>query len=126
MRLNTMHDNPKTRCFELARKSTFRTRHGAVVVHDGKIIGSGYNVNLTHSMVKKYSEYKTLHAEMVAIMRVKNKRLLKDSAIFVARINPDGKPMMSKPCKTCMEIIRDTWKIPDIYYTNEQGNWVKL
>lgn len=116
----------KKRCLELAKQSTFRTRHGSVVVHKGKIIGSGFNVNLTHPMVKVYNEHKTLHAEMVAIMRVKNKRLLKDSAIYVARINPKGTAMLSKPCSTCMKLIRNTWKIKDIFYTDDDGDWVKL
>lgn len=121
-----MKDNPKCRCIELANQSTFRTRHGAVVVHDGKIIGSGFNINLTHPMIKVYNEHKTLHAEMVAIMRVKHKKLLKDSAIYVARISPTGKKMLSKPCSTCMKLIRNTWKIKDIFYTDDDGDWVKL
>lgn len=118
--------DPKKRCIELAEKSTFHTRHGAVVVYDGHIIGSGYNINLHHDSIKVYNEYKTLHAEMIAILRVKNKRLLKHSAIFVARIDPQGKPIMSKPCAVCMTIIRDVWNIKNIFYTNENGEWVKL
>ena len=121
-----MKDNPKERCIELAHQSTFRTRHGAVVVYNGKIIGSGFNINLSHPMVWIYNEFKTLHAEMVAIMRVKNKRLLKYSAIYVTRINPNGEPVLSKPCCTCMELIRNTWKIKDIFYTDQDGDWVKL
>ena len=121
-----MKDNPKERCIELAKQSTFRTRHGAVVVYNGIIIGSGFNINLSHPMVKVYNEFKTLHAEMIAIMRVKNKRLLKHSAIYVARINPKGDAMLSKPCTTCMKLIRNTWKIKDIFYTDQDGDWVKL
>lgn len=121
-----MKDNPKQRCIELAHQSTFRTKHGAVVVHDGKIIGSGFNINLTHSMVKVYNEHQTLHAEMIAIMRVKHKRLLKHSAIYVARINQKGGAILSKPCTTCMKLIRNTWKIKDIFYTDQDGDWVKL
>ena len=121
-----MKDDPKERCIELAHQSTFRTRHGAVVVYNGKIIGSGFNINLSHPMVWVYNEVKTLHAEMVAIMRVKNKRLLKHSAIYVTRINPNGEPVLSKPCCTCMELIRNTWKIKDIFYTDQDGDWVKL
>ena len=122
----TMKTDPKERCLELARKSTFRTRHGSVIVHNGKIIGSGFNINLTHPMIKVYNEFKTLHAEMVAIMRVKNKQLLKDSSIYVARINAKGLADLSKPCCTCMEFIKNTWKIKNIYYTDQDGDWVKL
>ena len=121
-----MKDNPKERCIELAKQSTFRTRHGSVVVYNGIIIGSGFNINLSHPMVKVYNEFKTLHAEMIAIMRVKNKRLLKHSAIYVARINPKGDAILSKPCTTCMKLIRNTWKIKDIFYTDNDGDWVKL
>lgn len=120
-----MRKNPKCRCVELATKSTFRTRHGCVVVHGGKIIGSGFNINLKHPMIKQFNELKTLHAEMIAIMRVKNKRLLKDSALFVTRISPKGKSIMSKPCCICMNVIK-SFGVKDIYYTNEDGNWVKL
>lgn len=121
-----MYIDPKKKCIELARRSTFRTRHGAVIVHEGEIIGSGFNINLSHPMVQVYNQHKTLHAEMVAILRVKNKRLLKDSSIYVARINGFGDRMMSKPCPTCMELIRNTWKIKNIYYTDPDGDWVKL
>ena len=121
-----MKTDPKERCLELARKSTFRTRHGSVIVHNGNIIGSGFNINLTHPMIKVYNEFKTLHAEMVAIMRVKNKQLLKDSSIYVARINAKGLADLSKPCCTCMEFIKNTWKIKNIYYTDQDGDWVKL
>lgn len=117
--------DPKARCIELANKSTFRTKHGSVVVHNGIIIGSGFNINLTHDMTKTFNEFKTLHAEMIAILRVKNKRVLKDSSIFVTRVNQQGKLIMSKPCEICSRIIA-SFGIVSIFYTDAHGEWVEM
>lgn len=111
------------KCIELAKKSTFRSKHGAVISYDDHIIGSGFNVNLTHPMIKQFNEFKTLHAEMVAILRVKNKKLLKKSTLYVTRLGNDDELMMSKPCKICTDIMK-SFGVRDVCYSDGEGNWI--
>lgn len=64
------------RCLELARLASGNTAPnpmvGAVIVHEGKIIGEGYHHNFGGA-----------HAETNAIDSVKNRGLLKDSTMYV-------------------------------------------
>ena len=78
------------RCFELAKKGTGNTAPnplvGAVIVHQGKIIGEGYH--------RKYGE---AHAEVNAIASVKDERLLKESIIYVS-LEPCSHWGKTPPC----------------------------
>jgi len=103
-------------------KATFRSKHGAVIVYDGHIIGSGFNVNIQHPIIAQYNEFKTLHAEMVAILRVKNKKLLKRSTLYVTRLTKDNESQMSKPCPICMKLIK-SFGISEICYSVSDGTW---
>jgi deoxycytidylate deaminase len=112
----------KNKSLELALKSQFRSKHGAVISYNGHIIGSGYNVNLEHNTVRQFDEYKTLHAEMVAIFRVKNKRLLKRSELFVCRLDRFGNALNSKPCRVCRKVMK-SFGVSTVHYTTDAGTW---
>lgn len=117
--------DPKVKCIQLANKSTFRTKHGAVITYNGNVIGSGHNINLSLPIFGKYNQYKTLHAEMVAILRVKNKAFLKNCVLYVCRMDKNGDLLLSKPCPTCMKII-NSFGITDIVYSDNGNIWKKL
>lgn len=78
------------RCLELARCGRGNTSPnpmvGAVIVHNGKIIGEGYH--------RKCGEG---HAEVNAIASVRDKRLLKDSTIYVS-LEPCSHYGKTPPC----------------------------
>lgn len=59
---------------------------GAVIVHDGKIIGEGYHVRCGEG-----------HAEVNAVASVKNKELLKESTIYVS-LEPCAHYGKTPPC----------------------------
>lgn len=59
---------------------------GAVIVHDGKIIGEGY-----------HERFGTAHAEVNAVDSVKNKELLKESTIYVT-LEPCAHFGKTPPC----------------------------
>jgi diaminohydroxyphosphoribosylaminopyrimidine deaminase/5-amino-6-(5-phosphoribosylamino)uracil reductase len=79
-----------SRCIELAKLGAGNVSTnpmvGAVVVHDGKIIGEGYH--------RKYGE---AHAEVNAINSVKNQELLKESEIYVS-LEPCAHFGKTPPC----------------------------
>ena len=66
-----------SRCIELARKGMGNVAPnpmvGAVIVHNGKIIGEGYHRQCGEA-----------HAEVNAIASVKDESLLKDATIYVS------------------------------------------
>ena len=63
-------------------------RHAAVIVKGGELI------------------CKSIHAEMDAISRVKNKDQLKGATIYVARKGRSDKVGMSLPCTMCQRALR--------------------
>lgn len=90
------------RCIELARGGLGNTYPnplvGAVIVHQGKIIGEGFHRKVGES-----------HAEVNAIASVKNKSLLEDSTLYV-NLEPCSHHGRTPPCAEL--IIRN--KIPRV------------
>lgn len=78
------------RCFQLARKGEGYTLPnpmvGAVVVHQNRIIGEGY-----------HRQYGKAHAEVNAIMAVKEEALLADSTLYVS-LEPCSHHGKTPPC----------------------------
>ncbi|MGV0167925.1 nucleoside deaminase [Furfurilactobacillus sp. WILCCON 0119] len=74
---------------------------GAVVVHDGEIVGRGYNL-------REHAQDATLHAEMMAISEANhtlNTWRLEDCQLFVT----------IEPCPMCSGAIINS-RIPDVYF----------
>lgn len=78
------------RCLQLAAKGLGKVSPnpmvGCVIVHDGKVIGEGY-----------HEEYGKAHAEINAIRSVKNKKLLKESTLYVS-LEPCAHHGKTPPC----------------------------
>ena len=112
--------------------STFGSHHrhkvGAVVVMKHRIISSGCNNMKTHPLQKQYNKYRfdedsvhTCHAELVALLPLINDGVdLSDASIFVHRSHKNGTLACARPCKSCMELIKDCG-IRRIFYTTEDG-----
>lgn len=86
---------------EYAKKSTVLThKHGCVIVKNGEIISYGYN------KISKSTVAFTIHAELDALGKIKNKSDTYD--LYVVRINSNGDFMLSKPCDNCIKNILKT------------------
>ena len=85
-----IHEKYMRRCLELAKNgwpaAMPNPSVGAVIVHNGVIIGEGYT-----------SAYGGAHAEVNAINAVKNKSLLKESSIYVS-LEPCSHYGKTPPC----------------------------
>ena len=74
-----------------------------------------------------------IHAEQDALsklMPLKYKKNLEKISLLVIRLSPTNKLKISKPCSTCIELIRTLplrkgYIIKDIYYSDNEGNIVK-
>ena len=98
---------------EVAKKSTMTQKHGCVIVYKKKIIATGYN-----TMPNMFQN--SLHAEINALNKVKNKQyLLKDADLYVVRIGTDSFDNVlkySKPCDNCSKQIQMN-KIRRVFYS---------
>lgn len=129
-------------CVKLAQKSNMSHKHGCVIVKNGAVIGSGYNMQINGIIGKGTSpltpkpvlgttvlrDICSLHAEIAAIRNTK-KDLMNDSEMYVVRIGPqklaNGKTnglyglyskRYSKPCVICeSKIIKS--KIKRVFYS---------
>lgn len=105
-----------------------RHKVGAVVVLKHRIISSGCNNTKTHPLQKQYNKYRfaedgvhTCHAELVALLPlIKDGIDLTDASVYVYREHKNGTPGCARPCKSCMELIKDVG-IKRIFYTTEDG-----
>ncbi len=85
-----IHVKYMRRCLELARKGMGRTRQnplvGAVIVHDGRIIGEGY-----------HHEFGGPHAEVNAVNSVSDPSLVRESTLYV-NLEPCSHYGKTPPC----------------------------
>lgn len=101
-----MEEKRMIRCFDLAAKGLGHVAPnpmvGAVIVHNGRIIGEGYH--------RKYGE---AHAEVNAIASVSDRRLLKESTLYV-NLEPCSHYGKTPPCA---KLIIES-QIPEVVIAN--------
>ena len=107
---------------KMARKSTRRNRHGAVILSSGNPISCGYNKEKTSPHTEMNDYYET-HAEEDAIrqlVRAEGGVNTKGMDILVVRIDGNDKLMLSRPCPKCMEQIKNAG-FRKLYYSDYNG-----
>ena len=101
---------------------------GAVIVKGREVLSMAANSTKTHPLQKKFNrqrgdmaeEWTYLHAEIAAIIRVKNKKLLAGATIYIHRSFKCGSNAMARPCPACMAAI-SLAGIKKIVYTTDFG-----
>ena len=94
---------------------------GACIVYKGRVISVGTNQRFkSHSLTRMYNEHQTIHSEVASIIRLKNKKILKDCKMVVYRENALGGLAMARPCPTCLKILK-FFNISRIAYTTDGG-----
>lgn len=115
---------------EVSKMSDYkRSNVGCVVVYKHGIISTGHSSTKTHPLQKKYNVYRfseetphTLHAEIMALLPLIGCKDIdfKKVSVYVYRCHKDGSLALSRPCASCMALIRDL-DIKNIYYTGENS-----
>jgi len=116
---------------DASRFSDFYKQHiGCVVVYKKHIISIGFNSTKTHPIQKLYNKERFLddntphylHAEITALIFLKDREDIKwnDVDLYTYRENRNGELRMSKPCKSCMALIKHLG-IKRIHYTINDG-----
>ena len=101
---------------------------GAVIARGRDVLSTASNSTKTHPLQKKFNrhrgdiaeEWTYLHAEIAAIIKVKNKKLLSGATIYIHRTFKCGRNALARPCPACMAAI-SLAGIKKIVYTTDFG-----
>lgn len=114
----------------MAEMSNFKQHHiGAVAVCGHKIISSGYNSNKTNPIQKRLNIHRfdvdtnhTVHAELACLLPLINRKDINfsDVSLYIYREYKNGSPALSKPCPSCMALIRQLG-IKKLYYSGDNS-----
>lgn len=100
-------------CLDLAKNSSaagskkVKSRHGAIVVKRGRIIGAGVNVMRGVASVSQTDNSwrgSYVHAEEVALQTAGSKA--SGATLYVARIGKSHNALNSEPCTRCEGMIQ--------------------
>jgi tRNA(Arg) A34 adenosine deaminase TadA len=109
--------------YEVALTSPSKKRVGSVLLNKSKVVVTATNLERkSHPIQAKFAERVGLHekiflhAEIAALVKCKEEC----DTIVVARVNPQGKIRMAKPCPICDLALKEAG-IQNIYYTTDNG-----
>ena len=106
-----------------------RVKIGCIAVYKHKIISSGCNSSKTSPIQKKYNIYRfsadtphCIHAEIDCLKPLMNMKDIdfKNVELFLYRETADKQLAPSRPCTSCIQLIKDLG-IRHINYTTENG-----
>lgn len=109
---------------EAARKSTYRVKLGAVVFKGKRILSTGWN-QIRSSSLKHKNYENSLHAEQSALLGLEWKKLKGCSMLVVKISRAEERLGNACPCEMCRKLM-DYIGIKNVFYTNEEGEIVKL
>ena len=114
----------------MSELSDFKQHHiGAIAVYKHKIISSGCNSNKTNPTQKRFNIHRfdvdtpaTIHAELSCLLPLINRRDINfsDISLYIYREYKNGKPAISRPCPSCMALIRQLG-IRRLYYSGDNS-----
>jgi len=108
---------------ETAKTSPSKKQVGAILLNKNKVVTAATNLETkSHPIQAKFAERVGLkekiylHAEIAALVKCKEEV----DTIIVARVNPQGKIRMAKPCPICQLALNEAG-ISKIHYTTNDG-----
>lgn len=104
-----------------------RAFHVCFILKNNRIVSLGWNLNKTHPVTHRFpyrSKYQKLHAEFVAINKLKNTDF-SSLRLVVVRVNRLGILLNSKPCIGCKSII-EKLEFKEVWYSTNMGKFEQL
>ena len=107
-----------------------RVHIGCVAVYKHKIISSGCNSIKTNPTQKRLNAYRfdadtpaTIHAELSCLLQLINRKDIDFSCVslYIYREYKNGELALSKPCPSCMALIRELG-IRKLFYTGDNSH----
>ncbi len=118
-----LSDNIYDFVIETAKSSPSKKKVGAVLLSKNKVVVSATNLETkSHPLQARFAERVGLHekiflhAEIAALVKCKEEC----DTIVVARVNPQNKLRMAKPCPICSLALEEAG-IHKVYYTTDNG-----
>ena len=130
MKLSKSHKTYFKAARAISELSDYKQHHlGCVAIYRHKIISSGFNSNKTNPVQKRLNICRfteetphTLHSEVSCLLPLISRGDIDFSCVqlYIWRNHTDGTPALARPCKSCMQLIKELG-IRHVYYTNEGG-----
>ena len=108
----------------VAGRSGKAFRVGAAIFAGSRLLMAQANTYKNTPKLLRFTEWPYFHAESRAILKI-GFDACEGTTLYVARTLRNSKTTMSKPCEVCQELIR-LGRFKDVYYTNREGEIVKL
>lgn len=119
---------------QVAKVSDFPKVHiGCVAIYQGRVIGIGCNTNKTHPQQLYYNRFRVcqdenilsglpkLHAEINCLNAIRHMDIdFRKVKLYIYRVRCDQLHSLARPCRSCMEAIKDLG-IRHVYYTTDDG-----
>lgn len=116
-------DNIYNFAIEVAKSSPSKKKVGAILLNKSKIVASATNLERkSHPIQARFAERVGLrekiylHAEIATLVKCREEC----DTIVVARVNPQGKLRMARPCPICELALKEAG-ISKIHYTTNHG-----
>jgi tRNA(Arg) A34 adenosine deaminase TadA len=103
------------RAARIAEVGTGRSRHGALVVKGGSVLGVGINRSRVHDtwIVDRPRDTCSIHAEVSAM---RNADYPFRASVYVARTNGKGELRSSAPCVSCSSFL-EQFEVKKVVHT---------
>lgn len=118
-----MFDSVYDLAIEVAKSSPSKKRVGAILLNKSKVVVTATNLeSKSHPLQAKFAERVGLHekiylhAEIAALVKCREEC----DTIVVARVNPQGKLRMAKPCPICSLALKESG-VDKVHYTTDEG-----
>lgn len=118
-----MFDSVYDLAIEVAKSSPSKKRVGAILLNKSKVVVTATNLETkSHPLQAKFAERVGLHekiylhAEIAALVKCREEC----DTIVVARVNPQNKLRMAKPCPICSLALKESG-IGKVHYTTDEG-----
>lgn len=97
-------------------------RHGAVLVQGARVVNASCNRYPPQSMPG--TRKPASHAELLTLLHM-SRADTEGATLYVVRCNRAGLLRFSKPCDTCMDIIRHA-RVRTVVYSTQEGDTLCL
>ena len=118
-----MFDSVYDLAIEIAKCSPSKKRVGAILLNKSKVVVTATNLeSKSHPLQAKFAERVGLHekiylhAEIAALVKCREEC----DTIVVARVNPQNKLRMAKPCPICSLALEESG-VDKVHYTTDEG-----
>lgn len=104
-------------------KKQLTALHGSVIVRGGSVLSWALNNPGKCGFSEHYAYHDgfTIHSELNAIKKVRNKIDLTGCTMFNLRLSKHGEIRMSKPCQSCERLLA-RYGFKKVIYSTDSGN----